>query len=516
MNDGDLLLGLDLGISTARAALFTPEGQLVGLAAEEYLVMSGGNPREVEDETYWAPIARAIRELLRRWGGDPACIVAVAVSSHGETVFPLGHDGRLVRPPLIWSDVCSQGEADELAAEIGAPRVLETSGQPEISPIWPVTKMRWMAKNEPEHVRCTRCFLLPGDYILFKLSGALAGDQTLWGSSLVMDIRRKTWADDLVAFAGVRRAQLPPLHSSGTAVSSISEECASETGLSPRTRVIVGAMDQMCAAVGAGNVSPGVVTESTGSVLALLITIPQPIFDADTKVPCHIHALPQTYCLLPWNPTGGLTLKWFKDRFAPAAAEGKGDPYELLTAEAAGVPPGCDGLVMLPHLEGALYPEFNAAARAVFFGFTLGHTRGHFTRAILEAVAFMMRRDLAGIRGLGADPREVRSLGGGAKSRLWAQIKADVLGLPVVVPAQSEAAALGAALLAGVGAGLYPGIPAAVQAMVQAGDPVMPDTAHRATYDAAFDLYVALYEVLKPLFPRSAALHPVIGKGIRG
>jgi xylulokinase len=509
--DDPLLLGLDLGLSTVKAGLFAPEGMRLELESEEYRVMAQGGREEATGEIYWAPVVRAIRRLLARWGGDPAQIEAVSVSTYGETVFPLGSGGRLLRPPLAWDDTCARAEADELVEQVGAARVLQVSGQPEVSPIWPVAKLRWLSKHEPDLFRRTVCFLLPGDYIVYRLCNRFVGHHTLWGSSLLLDIRRKAWDEELLAFATVTSARLPELYGAGVAIGTVSHQCGVETGLSTRTAVVTGAMDQMCAAVGAGNLAPGIVTESTGSVLALLVTVPEPVFDMETRVPCFIHALPDTFCLLPWNPTGGLTLKWFKDRFALEAASAacgiEEDVYSLLMAEASLVSPGCDGLVMLPHLEGALFPEYNAAARGVFFGFTLGHTRAHFLRAILESVAFMMRRDLDGIHRLGIDASEVRVLGGGAKSRLWSQIKADVLSVPVVVPGQHEAAVLGAAVLAGVGARLHRDIPTAVAAMVRGGERLTPDPANRAAYDAAFDLYVALYESVKHLF-RPGNGHP--------
>jgi xylulokinase len=248
------------------------------------------------------------------------------------------------------------------------------------------------------------------------------------------------------------------------------------------------------------------ITESTGSVLALVASIQEPIFDAETRLPCHIHAVPDTYCLLPWNPTGGLTLKWFKDNFAQdllskSQAEGR-DIYELLTEPAAEIPPGSDGLIMLPHLEGAFFPEFDAQVRGVFFGFTLSHTRAHFTRAIMEAIAYMLRRDLEGLQRLGAGASELRVLGGGAKSRLWSHIKADVCNLPVIMPSHREAAVMGAAMLAAVGVGYYADIPSAAKVMARPGIRVAPDPANRALYDSTFNLYITLYETLKPLFPR--------------
>ena len=444
----------------------------------------------------------AIRRLLLKWGGQPEWITAVSVASHTETVIPLDASGLPTRPALVWMDSRSQTEADELATLVGQARILEISGQPEISAIWPLTKFRWLSKNEPECCQRTAKFLLPEDYVLFRLSGQMVAEQSVWSSSLVLDIRRKTWAEEMLDFAGISRHQLPEPCPPGTLIGTVSEACANQTGLSRHTRVVAGAIDQVCSAVAAGNISSGIVTESTGSVLALLATVSEPVLDGSSRIPCHIHALPGTYCLLPWNPTGGLVLKWFKDNFATS---GPGYPqesniYDILSGEAGTVLPGSQGLLMLPHLEGALFPEYNAKARGVFFGMTLNHSRGHFVRAIMEAVAFMIRRDLEGLDRLGAGARELRVLGGGAKSCLWSQIKADVCNVRVVTPAQPEAAVLGAAILAAVGAGLYPDIPAAVQRMTSSQEIIEPELAHRRVYDAAYELYKNLYEAVEGLY----------------
>jgi xylulokinase len=514
MTDAPLLLGLDLGISTAKAALFSPAGELIALESEEYLIIPEGDRVEADPEVYWAPVVHSIRRLLSRWGGDANRVRAVSVSSHAETVIPVGADGEPTRPAIVWMDNRSQAEADELIQTIGSQRVLEISGQPEIGPIWPVTRYRWLSRHEPETVRRTAKYLLPEDYLLYRLSGEFVGEQTLWSSSLVYDIRGKSLSAEMVEFGRVAEDKFPRILPPGTPIGPISSRCAQETGLSTSTLVVTGALDQLCSAIAAGNLTPGIVTESTGSVLALVATIASPIFDAKSKMPCHIHAVPGLYCLLPWNPTGGLALKWFKDRFAEREAEAAqttgSDIYSLLSDEAAKVPPGSNGLVMLPHLEGAFFPEFNPSARAVFFGFTLKHSRGHFVRAIMEAVAFMIRRDLEGIRMLGVEPHELRVLGGGAKSRLWSQIKADVCGVPVVVPHHGEAAVLGAAILAAVGCRLHQNIPSAAKSMARDGAVLEPNPRGIEVYERTFSLYVALYESVKDLYARSSSLDPFL------
>jgi xylulokinase len=332
----------------------------------------------------------------------------------------------------------------------------------------------------------------------------------MWSSSLVLDINSRNWSAEFLAFAGIRREQLPDLFPSATTIGHVSTACAQETGLSTETAVVTGGLDHTCAGVAADNIEPGVVTVSTGSVLALLTTICEPVFDSATPVPCHIHAVPERYCLLPWNQTGGLAFKWFRDRFAADVVATNGSSgastYDVLAAEAANIPPGSDGIVMLPHLDGALFPEFDPHARGVFFGFNLMHTRAHFVRALLEAIAFLIRRDLEGLNRMGVTVRELKVLGGGAKSLLGSQIKADTCGIPVVVPAQQEAAVLGAAILAAVGVGLYPEIKSAVRGMTSGGEEIKPNPANRAAYDQAYKLYVALYNAVKPLFPECAEI----------
>jgi xylulokinase len=242
----------------------------------------------------------------------------------------------------------------------------------------------------------------------------------------------------------------------------------------------------------------------TGGALAIVATTQTPIYDPVSNLPCYLHAVPGAYCLLPYGQTGGMALKWFRDQFyslesQAALAEGR-DPYDRMTAQAASVPPGCDGLVMLPHLEGAFCPEYNPAARAVFFGATLRHTRAHFTRAILEAVAFMLKRNLDLLESAGVPASEIRSLGGGARSPLWLQIKADVLQKPVRTIHTEESACLGAAILSAVACGVYPDLSTAVDGMITLKDVYEPHPDLRGLYITRYRQYLELYDRLTPMF----------------
>jgi sugar (pentulose or hexulose) kinase len=263
-------------------------------------------------------------------------------------------------------------------------------------------------------------------------------------------------------------------------------------------------MDQALAALGAGNIRPGLITENTGGALAIVATLEEPVFDPQGGIPCHYHALPDTYYLLPWGQTAGMALRWFRDVFGVEeqreAARSNTDAYDLLTAGAAEVSPGAEGLVVLPHLMGAACPEFNPAARGVWFGVGLHHTKAHFVRATLESIAYMLRRNVEILKKLGIAVTEIRALGGGARSSLWNQIKADVLGVPVVTVATEEQACLGAAILAGTAVGLYPSPQQATEKLVEVTHRWEPDSENKSLYDDKYELYVRLYENLEDLF----------------
>jgi len=253
-------------------------------------------------------------------------------------------------------------------------------------------------------------------------------------------------------------------------------------------------MDQIAGAVGAGNIAPGIVSETTGTALVLAATVNEPTYDPRKRLPCYCHALPGKYLLLPYCQTAGMAFRWFRDQF------GRGQSYNQLTALAAEVPPGCEGLVMLPHLTGSTSPYFNPQAKGVFYGLTLQHTRAHFVRAILEAVAFMLRENVELLEELRMDVGELVSLGGGARSTLWLQIKADVTGLPLRTAECEEATSLGVAILTAVGVGLFPDVERACQQMVRMGARIEPNAAHCALYEAAYHRYLQLYTSLQALF----------------
>jgi xylulokinase len=461
---------------------------MVTSSAQEYSLLTPAvDWVELSAEAYWQSAVAGIREVLARPGVRPEDILTVGVTSQGETLIPVGAGGEPLRNAIVWLDNRAGVEAQAVASSFARERFYKITGLPEIIPTWPACKVLWLRAHEPDVFAQAHKVLLVEDYLLYRLSGHYVTEGSVCTSTGYFDVRTGQWWGEMLDFIGLRAEQLPALLRSGEAVGPMTAEAARETGLSTRTAVVTGAMDQMAGAVGAGNVAPGVVSETTGTALVLAATVDKPVYDPQQRLPCYYHALPGRYLLLPYCQTAGMAFRWFRDQF------GQGQSYDQLAALAAEIPPGSEGLVMLPHLTGSTSPHFNPQARGAFYGITLQHTRAHFVRAILESVAFMLRENVELLGELGVAVNELVSLGGGARSTLWLQIKADVTGLPLRIPVCEEAASLGVAILAGVAVGLYPDVETACRQMVRIGARVEPSAAHRAQYEAAYDRYLQLY-----------------------
>jgi xylulokinase len=303
---------------------------------------------------------------------------------------------------------------------------------------------------------------------------------------------------------GIEPGHLPEIVRPGSVVGTLSPAASRALGLPSTVRVVSGGMDQCTGAVGVGNIDGGVVSESTGGALTLQASVDRHGLDLTGQTPVYVHSAPNRYLYCPVCPTGGMALTWFRDQFggeevALAARDGR-SAYDLLTELAAQAPPGAEGLTMLPHLMGAFSPEYDPEARGVFYGFTLRHGKPHFVRAVLEAVAFMLRRNLELLAGVGAGASEIRSHGGGARSALWNQIKADVCGLPVVTLQGEDAAVRGDAMLAGVATDTFRDLAEAGAAMIETLGRYEPTVALRPVYDEAYARYLRLFDALRPLF----------------
>jgi sugar (pentulose or hexulose) kinase len=489
----DYLLGLDAGTTSVKAGIFDERGNCLGIGREEYK-LSTPSPEyvELDAEIYWQSSINAIHTALEQAGVNHSHVRGITVSSQGETTIALDDSGQQLRPAIVWLDNRSAPQAERLSSQFDTQQVYEITGVPEILPTWSACKILWLRENEPKVFDQVNKYLLVKDYLIYRLSGEFVTDGAVACTSLLFDIRHHVWWQDMLELIGISPSQLPKITGPGETSANLTDTAAEVLGIMKGTPVINGGMDQAASAVGAGSIFPEIVSETTGAATVIQVSTPYPDMHSHNRIPLCVHNLPGLYLYEPNLPTGGMAFKWFRDVFGEleiqAASANNRDAYDLLTDLAVPISPGCDGLVMLPHLMGAYSPEENPAARGVFSGFTLGHGKGHFVRAILEGVAFNLRQILIALNESGLEINEVRTSGGGARSSLWNQIKADVCGLPILTLRNEETALLGDAILAGVGCGVFTTVTEACSQMVAIKDQVRPSVQQEA-YVKAYQRY---------------------------
>jgi sugar (pentulose or hexulose) kinase len=500
------LLGVDLGTTAIKAALFDGSGRRVAASTREYpLLTPAPQVVEQEAEVYWRAFRDALAAVLASGGVAPGRIRALGISAQGETLIAADRQGRALAPAIVWMDNRAQRESDELAAALGNQLVHEVTGQVGMLPMWPASKVLWLRRNRAELFGRTHKFLLIEDWFIHRLTGRFVAEGSLLCSTTWWELATKRYWPRMLQELGIGEEQLPEVVEPGQAIGTIRREAAEELGLAPSTIVATGALDQACGALGVGNVRPGIFSECTGSNVGVVTLVERPRIDPLRQMPCFYYGLADTYMMHAFSMTGGMVLRWFRDGFCAeamkeASAAGT-DPYELLTREASGIPAGAEGLVLLPHFQGAGLPEANPRARGVLYGLSLHHTRAHVLRAILESVALICRRMIDAVRDLGIGVGEIRSLGGGAKSALWCQIKADLTGLPVTTTRNTEdAACLGAAVLAGAAVGAWPSAAEALSRIVEVDRRFDPDPRQREPYERLYADYRRLYDCLLPMF----------------
>lgn len=463
------LLGIDVGTTSLKAVCFDENGTCLASQTVDYTLDTRGDLVEFDATEYVRITRQAMAEI------EKVCkIDAISIDTQGETMILTDENGTPTMPAIVWLDNRAVKEAEEIEAHFGQEKIYNITGQPETTGGWPGCKLLWVQRNLPEVWKKTKKVFLLEDWLLWALTGEFVTEPTIQSSSIYLDIVKKDWWDEMLEYIGVSREMLPRIVPSATKIGSCGDAA-----------VVTGALDQIAGAVGVGVINENVVSEMTGTIMAIcVVTDKIPAFDPQSKIPCHLHAVDGKYVSLLWSSTAGMALKWFKNNLAEDFSFRELDEI----AEKAGV--GAEGLTMLPHLCGSTMPVYNPDARGCFWGMTLAHGRGHFVRAILESIAFTLKDDLDCI---GASCDEVRITGGGASSPLWAQIKADVTGLKLATLKEKESACLGTAILAGVGTGVYSSLDEACEKLVQTKKVYTPSG---ADYTAAYKQYKKLDQLL--------------------
>ena len=499
----DLVLGIDVGSQGTCAQLIDVQGELLAVAYEGYDVLYPRPGWAEQDPRAWlAALSRTIAEATA--GVDRSRIVALSFGAQLDGLVCVDEAGEPLRDAIIWMDRRGDEVCGQIADRVDPDHLYATSGC-NLDGGHVGAKIAWIREREPELFKRTARFLLPGSFVALAASGAYGVDASNASSSMLVDVRSRSWDEGLCEGFGIDPARLAPVVPPHGVLGTIAPWLREATGLPAGVLVVCGCGDEMAATLGAGVVDPGAVCDVIGTAEPICAVTSEPVFDPTRLVELHPHADPETWLLENPGFVSGGAYRWFRDHLGreelDQAGEDRVDVYELLNELAAQAPAGSEGAIWLPCLMGAMAPEWNADARAVWYGLTPAHTRAHLLRALLEGSAYALRDILGAMRASGLEPREIVCVAGGARSRLWRQIRADVTGLPVAAAADVETTARGAAMLAAAGAGAYPSVAAAAAAMARQGSAALqPDPANAAVYDEAYDRYRAVYAALRPVF----------------
>jgi xylulokinase len=460
----DALVGLDVGTSGVKAIALSRTGEILARAERAY-PLSTPQPgwAEQDPEDWWTATQAALEDL----GVEPASI-GWSGQMHGLVV--LDERDAVIRPAILWNDQRTAAECAEIEQRLGLQRLIELTGNRALTG-FTAPKLLWLRRHEPESYARIRHVLLPKDYARFRLTGERAIDVADASGTLLFDVGNRRWSDEVLAALELEHDWLPPVHES---------------------TAIAGAGDQAAGALGVGIDRPGplsVVLGTSGVVFAALEAYrPEP----EARLHTFCHAVPGTWHAMGVMLSAAGSLQWLRRAFG-------GPSYDDLLTEARGWPPGTEGLLFQPYLQGERTPHADPDARGAFTGLTLRHDRGALTRAVLEGVAYGLRDSLELLRLVGVDAQVGRVSGGGARSELWLTIVASVLGIPLERTESEEGAAFGAALLGAVKEGVFADAHDAVAACVRVRDRIEPDPDWQAVYEDGYARYRELYPTLRRL-----------------
>lgn len=495
----EYLLGIDIGTSACKIALFDRNGTVSASDTEEYHVYYP-HPgwAEQDPEEWWDAVCRGTRRCVESSGVSPADIVGVGIDGQSWSAIPVSGDGTVLCRTPIWMDNRSADICARLNAMHGADTFLRLSGNP-LTASYTTGKILWFRDTLPEVYRKTDKFLQSNSFIAYKMTGQMTQDHSQGYGLHCFDIRKNAWDRDAAYRLGIPSDLLPELHPCHDVIGHITAEAAKLCGLSEGTPVVAGGLDSAAAALGAGVIHTGETQEQGGQSEGMSICADSCC--PDKRLILCSHVIPGKWLVQGGTTGGGGVMRWIQREFTAYETEiahlSSAEVLKLLDEAAAAVAPGSDGLVFLPYMSGERTPIWDPKAKGVFFGMDFSKTKAHFIRAAMEGVAFSLRHNLETAGSIGAAVSSMRATGGCANSRFWTQLKADITGKVIEVPASDNAANLGAALLAGVGTGLYRDFEDAVSQTVRILRTHTPGEGQTQKYGKNYSVYLALYENLR-------------------
>jgi xylulokinase len=504
-------IGIDVGTSGTKALAINVRGKVLGQSLATYPIY---HPKplwsEQDPEDWWQATVKTVRAVVREAKLKPADVRAIGLSGqmHG-SVF-LDKKNKVVRRALLWNDQRTAAECEEIERRAGGRAALiRMVANPALTG-FTAPKILWLRNREPRNFAKVAKILLPKDEIRRRLTGEFATELSDASGMLLLDVVHRRWSTDLLSKLELDPALLATCHESHEVTGKLTKEAAKLLGLSTECVVVGGAGDCAAGAVGNGIVRRGVLSTSVGTSGVVFVHSDSPQVDPRGRLHTFCHAVDGKWHMMGVTLAAGGSLQWFRNMLcaieAATARRKKLEVYEVLSKEAAATPPGAEGLFFLPYLAGERTPHADPLARGAFVGLTLKHTRGHMVRAVMEGVTYSLRDCLAIVEVQGVSVDQVRASGGGAKSKFWRQMQADVFGKSVVSMVADEGPAFGVALLAAVGAGEYKNVVEACDATVKTRSQLKSTASAKRYYDSAFTVYQKLYPALRDEFRAIAQL----------
>ena len=484
------LLGIDVSTTGVKALLIDSNGEIVDSATTS-LQLSTPHPlwSEQHPRDWWQAAVNSIQQVVRKTGAANIAAIGLTGQMHGLVL--LDDDGEVLRPAILWNDQRCAEQCDEIRASLGKERLVRISGNDALTG-FTAPKILWVRRHETEVYDRARQVLLPKDYLRYKLTNEYAMDKADGSGTLLFDLERRGWSSETLGANKIPAEWLPKTFEGPEITGRVSREATVATGLREGTPVVAGGGDQAAQAVGVGAIRPGILAVTLGTSGVVFAATDSPLIEPEGRLHAFCHAVPGRWHLMGVMLSAAGSLQWYHDALAPNVS------FAELVDEASSVSAGSDGLLFLPYLSGERTPHPDPLARGAWVGLTMRHSRGHLTRAVLEGVAFGLKdifllMQEAGVRSV----EQVRVSGGGAKSSLWRQILADVLGTELVTVNTTEGAAYGAALLAGVAAGVWPDVDAACDQTIRVNERVSPDAQTVDSYNEMYRQYQSLYPALR-------------------
>lgn len=486
-----LLLGIDIGTSACKIAVFDVNGKVLAQANEGYQLYYP-NPGWVEQnpDEWWEAICKGIQRVLAEGEIRPEEIAGIGIDGQSWSAIPVDKDGNCLANTPIWMDTRARDICARVNREIGAERIFKVAGN-GFEPSYTTPKMIWFKEERPEIYEKTHLFLQSNSYIAYKLTGVYSQDKSQGYGIHFFNMESCTYDEDLAKDLGLSTDKVPEIYDCHQIVGEVTKEAAAKTGLAVGTPVVAGGLDAACGTLGAGVYLPGQTQEQGGQAGGMSIC--EDTAKGHPKLILSTHVIPDLWLLQGGTVGGGGVLRWFKQEL------GADDSFDDLTAMADKIAPGSDGVLFLPYMAGERSPLWDPDAKGVFYGLDFSKTKGHMVRACMEGVAYSLKHNLDVAEEAGAEAKILRAMGGSANSFLWTQIKSDITGKTIVVPSSDTATTLGAALLAGVAVGMYRDYEEAVTLTVTETRRHEPNPENYEKYEKNYHTYLALYESLKTL-----------------